>query len=363
MVQCSTYYDNKMWFVTGNENGLFSNDGCGSVSFEAYFNTESKSSLRLYTGIEELNGKLFFSPGAADRIPIYDIKTRTFIEEYTIDNIDSWNKYLDIVKINKNIYFIPYASKNLIKYSEDKASFKTVDGWKALRDRGINTINNIIPTHVLNENFLYFFMADRPMLIKMNLDDDTFELCEIEDINARITAFGNFGKDIYLVTDDYKLWNINLERDKEEKSLIGDFSETLGFLINRIFISNDYIYMVNDMKKNIGLYKKSQNSFHQIDMNENVADKCDDEISIYYYYDCKVIEKNMIALYSFYDAKYIYITDEFISKDRYEYKFSRSYVQSLFRRKEIIMEKDLVYMGMNNGGIELFLDSIEGKRK
>lgn len=127
-----TYDDGKyLWFSAQNFNGLF------KMSKETYipefigcFPDEEEFGERLYFGIAESNGKLYFSPLSAKEIAVYDINSNTF-EKIKIKEIKDKKyetlKLYSIAAYNDKVAFIPWAYDSIVLLDTNTSEIKYID--------------------------------------------------------------------------------------------------------------------------------------------------------------------------------------------------------------------------------------------
>ena len=112
------YYDGQyVWFTARDFNGLFKmNANTYKVEFVGQFPDEDIEGHRLYTGIAECNGKLYFAPYNAQNIAIYDKEKSSFYSITLRNDIkDISNKFYNVLAFDKYIFIYGFKANTIIR--------------------------------------------------------------------------------------------------------------------------------------------------------------------------------------------------------------------------------------------------------
>lgn len=112
------YYDGQyVWFTARNFNGLFKMDAnTYKVEFVGQFPDEDVEEYKLYTGIAECNGKLYFAPYNAQNIAIYDKEKSSFYSITLRNDIkDIFKKFYNVLAFDKYIFIYGYKANMIIR--------------------------------------------------------------------------------------------------------------------------------------------------------------------------------------------------------------------------------------------------------
>lgn len=348
IVQCGVQINDEYWFVAGSTNGLFKkNLLTDEVIFIGFFVDEEKSQFRAYTDVQLVNNKLIFTPCFAKGIAIYDLEEKKFYNMHLPVYESGINQYIKSVKHKNIIYFIPFSASSFIKYCVDEERIQKLDGWTELRKQylGHDDSNLVIESICTDDDYIYMFMGNRNYVIILNMVTDQFEVKRINiSSNENIYAVSKFGKNIWIASDKGKVYEWNYSNNSIIKTIdLAQYINCTDYVIHYILSTDQYIYLINIYGKSIRVFDYIKDKFMVIDMNKYVSDKKDDDLSLYYYYDMRIIENNKVSVYSFYDNKYIIIDGDKIT-NTFSLNFPVEDYLTEYLNEGILFENRFVYV-------------------
>lgn len=312
IVQCGLKIEDEYWFVAGNVNGLFKkNLLTKQIEFVDFFLEYNKLAFRLYSGMVLVDNKIIFAPCHTEMFVIYDLKERKFSKIETGNmGEEPRNQYLRLVAYKDSVYYIPFCASSFIKYSVRNESAKVLDEWNAICNKYADPEigNFIIETICINRNCIYMFTSRNNRVVILDMETDRFWMEEL-NISAEeyITSVYLRNQIIWIITDANKIYRWNIVSGEQDSALdFGQSSESPEFYTHYLYVTDQYLYQINVFDKNIRMFDFLNNEASIIDMNEYVADKKDEDLSLYYYFDIHCIGDNLY-LQSYYDGKYIKI--------------------------------------------------------
>lgn len=134
-----------LWFSAMNFNGLFRmNKTSMTPEYMGEFPGE-KSDNRLFCGICEFEGKLYFAPMSASAIAVYDMSDGSFerIEIKKDYTILSNAKLYSVVNCGRKLFFIPYAYDAIVCYDSESKNITYHTDWKKYIKRCIPELQNV----------------------------------------------------------------------------------------------------------------------------------------------------------------------------------------------------------------------------
>lgn len=112
------YYDGHyVWFTARDFNGLFKMDAnTYKIEFVGQFPDEDAEGYKLYTGIAECNGKIYFAPYNAKSITIYDKEKSSFYSIKLRNDIkDISKKFYNVLAFDKYIFIYGFKANTIIR--------------------------------------------------------------------------------------------------------------------------------------------------------------------------------------------------------------------------------------------------------
>lgn len=349
IVQCGIKINDEYWFAVGNMNGLFKkNLLTDEVIFVGFFANEEKLRFRAYTDVQLINNKLIFTPCLAKEIAIYDLEEKKFYNMQLPIYESGINQYMKSVKYKDTVYFIPFYASLFIKYCAVENNIKKLDKWTELRKQYLNYDNKnlVIESICTDDDYIYMFMSSRNDVIILNMATDQFEVKRINILSPteNICSVCKFKKHIWIASSKGKIYVWDYINNSIVKTIdIAQYIDYKDDFIHHILLTNRYIYLINNYEKNIRAFDYIRDKFMVIDMNKYVSEKKDDNLSLYYYYDIRIIENNKISVYSFYDNKYILIDGDEIA-NMFSVNFPVEDYLVEYLNEEILLENRFIYV-------------------
>lgn len=169
------YYDGDYLWGTAREfNGLFRVEPeTYRVQYMGQFPGEKAERYRLFQGIVEYNGKLYFLPYCAENIAVYDKEQANF---YTIPlgedikNIDK--KFCRILVHGKNIYLLGSRAHVIIRLNTESGEITCIESWvKKVREHNTDRSEGFIRSGCICGDDLYCLNWEGTALFHMELKD------------------------------------------------------------------------------------------------------------------------------------------------------------------------------------------------
>ncbi|MGN0614326.1 MAG: hypothetical protein ACI4JB_10570 [Porcipelethomonas sp.] len=191
-----------LWFSAINFNGLFKMKKTDTVPvLVGFFPDEPIDGKRLFSGITECNGKLYFSPLSASSIAVYDPITGLFDKigisrEFVI--LNSCKIYSAVTKDHR-IYFIPYAYNAIICYDTEEKKVSYYTDWVKLVQKDPDCEDYYyFRKGVFADGIIYLPMICTSGLMIFDTVSEKFSLLREGFGNAQFHSVLKKGKKLYL---------------------------------------------------------------------------------------------------------------------------------------------------------------------
>lgn len=276
--------DGKIWFALVNKNGICEvNRENYNVKICKKFEDKSFAEEDLYCCITKVEDKLVFSPGAADKIAIYDLLNKSIqyipVDESRFDSKESENewKFWNIISYQSDVYIFGYSYPVIIKIDMTSMDISYITDWienieKNIRDRGNYTY--FTEGYVIVNNLVLLPLGCMNAILEFNLETTH---TRIRKLNVSIQGISGIssadGEKIWMVgkgkqTNKVCCWNRNTDNVKE--ILLTDLDENIFEPFHAPICTDSGVF----------LYPKYASCFYKIDIRteEIMRDKLMDDI-------------------------------------------------------------------------------------
>lgn len=247
-----------IWFSGNDFNGLYkANLDTGDVKQVAQFPEEKKVQDYLFTGVCCIESKLYFLPGAAKKMAVYDMEKNKFstveipypksIEVSSIDKISFGIKYEDRLFIfgeNLCIYEFDIEKKKVIYCKDNSDVIRKICPDKKFFSVWYAIENNIVYLSIWNSNVVVIF----------NLKDKNIEIKRIGREENQYIGLVKKGNKIFLAEkNSIVLWDI--QKDLVKKLELEKINKAYSKIINcggQILLSEEEekgIYKIDEDNK------------------------------------------------------------------------------------------------------------------
>lgn len=265
--------DGKAWMALLHRNGICEIDTkTRKARLCKIFEGEPLDGECLYCYVEKIGDRLFFSPGLAQRIAIYDLKKKT-ITYIPIKNADKYSeiKFWNIIRYQSDVYFLAYTYPAIIKLNMETMETEYITDW-------LEEIEESLPVDGSNGYFSDgYVMYDERALIPVNCMKAVLELdlktahTEIRRLKVSMRGIGGLsssdGENIWLVgrgsrADRVACWNRKTGGIKE--ILLKEIDEDMPAPFFAPICTGAKVYLMPMLASYI----------YEIDENEKKIEKC-----------------------------------------------------------------------------------------
>lgn len=199
------YYDGEyVWGTALEFNGLFRLDpDTYEIKYMGQFPDENPEGYRLFYGIAECGGKLYFCPHNAKHIGVYDKETTEF---YTINlkeeirDIDK--KFCSILAYGKYVYLQGSRVYTIAQLDTETEEIIYIDHWtKELKERQSGNFEFILQRDgCLHNGKLYYFCPDIRSLLQISLNNLSYKFISIPSgMTNNFLEIISSGRDVWLL--------------------------------------------------------------------------------------------------------------------------------------------------------------------
>ena len=195
----------KVWMALLHRNGICEIDiKTREAKLCKIFEEEPLDGEFLYCYVEKIGERLIFSPGLAEKIAIYDLRTETMMY-IPLKNADKYRelKFWNIIRYQSDVYFLAYTYPAIIKLNMESMEIEYITDW-------LNEIIEDIPVDAYNGYFSDgHVMYDDQVLIPVNCMRAVLELnlktarTKIRKLEVSMRGIGGLssrdGENIWLV--------------------------------------------------------------------------------------------------------------------------------------------------------------------
>jgi hypothetical protein len=202
------YYDGYYWFTSYNFNGLFRfKDNPAESEFMGRIPNEDVEDVRLYRNITGHRGKLYFAPGSADEIAVYDISNRRF-RKIPLDNELSTNnpkyvkrnKFREVLIVDDAVFFVGLSYPAIIRYNvENDALEYFTELYTEIQNQFEAFDGLFFANAIRKENSILLPYLNSYSLVDFNTEDGTYKVNTIDAMASGIKTVCLDGDNVYLI--------------------------------------------------------------------------------------------------------------------------------------------------------------------
>lgn len=196
------YYDGEfVWGAALDFNGLFRiHPKTYEIAYIGQFPGEKTEGYKLFLGIADQKGKLYFCPYNAKHIAVYDKKTAEFFTIFLDDTISEIDKkFTSLLVFEQFIYLQGSRAHTIVRIDTNTDEITYIDDWaKDLNRRESGDFEYYIQRGCIHEGYLFYFTPVIHSLLCININDLSYKFLSLQDVGAN--AFSK------LLSDGKRLW-------------------------------------------------------------------------------------------------------------------------------------------------------------
>jgi hypothetical protein len=187
-LQFDNMYDDEhyFWFTAFSFNALFRMDKqTWTAEYMGSFPEEKAVGFRLFHGIVEHKGKLYFAPGSAANIGVYDLASGSFDAiqlEYTTDALRALPfKFNSIFQYGDKLFFAGHKYPALVSYDTSTGQIKVLDELtKKLIHIKLYPLDLYFFSGIVIEDRLYLPFCCADMIVEFNMHNESYKIHKLK---------------------------------------------------------------------------------------------------------------------------------------------------------------------------------------
>ena len=342
------YFDGEnIWFAAIEYNALWRkrlNDD--TLEYVGSFPNEKMLQWRLYTSVCEHRGKLYFIPGAACEIGVYDISEKKFSkinigikkEENDTSDIRYLKKYVSAFVIDDKLVMIPCCYDKIIMYDLNTEIIEMDSSlFELLKEKYKGSITSSEGKFYLcwnakiidKENVVFDLHSNTNTFVKYNMSKNTWVEYSAGDKGYSYNFIEYQGGNIWLY-DDKKMLLISYSMKDEEYETFNLPVIGKNMLFSNMFAYGEYLFFLSASGKSVIRFSLENRTFDYV---EELVSK---DLS---FSSVAVKNNDFLCLYAPQEQSFVICQND-------KWKF----LPCKINRKNMIKLKDQVYLEMRRDG-------------
>lgn len=267
------YFDGEyLWGAAREFNGLFRIEPeTYKVQYMGQFPGEKAEGYRLFWGIAECDGKLYFCPYNAENIAVYDKKSAQFSTLLLREDIRGVGKKFANITVHKNnVYLVGSRVYSIVQLNTVTEKITYIENWvNELREKKSERLEYLITGGCVCKESIYCLSADGKGMLCVSLNDLTYNYIPLKSNSAE-----GFSK---VINEEEVLW-----MRPNKKGYISYYDLNLGDLseleeidgVKDICRVKDYIYYFSSVERLIYRVQRVSKEITTFSIDREVYSAC-----------------------------------------------------------------------------------------